>query len=387
MNKFEELLSGIDVEEISLSNKKFFLLENSKRKPVKASSRVSGVTPYYGANNVQDYVEGFTHDGEYLLIAEDGTKSVEDYSIQYVKGKLWANNHVHVISGTGLLNNRYLYHFLKSFNFIPFLTGGGRAKLTKASLFCIKIPIPCPDDPEKSLAIQAEIVRILDTFTDLTTELESELVARRGQFDFYRNQMFHVNDNKISGVDVKWLPLGELADISTGSSNRKDESEDGIYPLYVRSANILKSNSYQYNEEAIIIPGEGGVGEIFHYVNGKYALHQRAYRISPKLKPINVRYFYHYIKANFKSYIISKSVGATSLSIRKPMLEKYKLPIPCPEEPEKSLAFQAEIVEKLDKFDALVNSVEEGLPKEIELRHKQYEYYRDMLFGLLQKEE
>lgn len=179
----------------------------------------------------------------------------------------------------------------------------------------------------------------------------------------------------LGDVDIHRLALGELAEISTGSSNRKDESEEGAYPLYVRSANILKSDNYQYDEEAVIIPGEGGVGEIFHYVNGKYALHQRAYRISPKSNAVNVKYFYYYAKDNFKSYIVSKSVGATSLSIRKPMLEKYTIPIPCPDDPEKSLAIQAEIVRILDTFTDLTTELE----NELVAREKQYEYYRNAL--------
>ena len=74
-------------------------------------------------------------------------------------------------------------------------------------------------------------------------------------------------------VDVEWKELGEIAEVGTGKSNRQDESENGAYPFYVRSKSILKSNTYQFDEVAIIIPGEGGIGDIFHYVEGKYALH------------------------------------------------------------------------------------------------------------------
>ena len=75
--------------------------------------------------------------------------------------------------------------------------------------------------------------------------------------------------NLLNGQAVEWKPLGEVAVIGTGSSNRQDESENGDYPFYVRSKNVLRSDSYQFDETAIIIPGEGGVGDIFHYVDGK----------------------------------------------------------------------------------------------------------------------
>lgn len=90
-------------------------------------------------------------------------------------------------------------------------------------------------------------------------------------------------DKLLDGVEVEWTALGSLARIGTGSSNRQDESENGIYPFYVRSKSILKSDTFEFDEEAIVIPGEGGIGDIFHYAKGKYALHQRAYPSSPIL--------------------------------------------------------------------------------------------------------
>src|SRR5690554_7629719 len=74
----------------------------------------------------------------------------------------------------------------------------------------------------------------------------------------------------LDGVGVKWISLGSVANIGTGKSNRQDESESGVYPFYVRSKSILKSDTYQFDETAIVIPGEGGIGDIFHYVEGKY---------------------------------------------------------------------------------------------------------------------
>ena len=101
-------------------------------------------------------------------------------------------------------------------------------------------------------------------------------------------------DKLLQGQKVEWVLLGEVAEVGTGNSNRQDEDEQGVYPFYVRSKNILKSNVFQFDETAIVIPGEGGIGDIFHYVEGKYALHQRAYRIhviSLKLRsPLKKRY-------------------------------------------------------------------------------------------------
>ncbi|HHG3507156.1 TPA: restriction endonuclease subunit S [Vibrio parahaemolyticus] len=181
----------------------------------------------------------------------------------------------------------------------------------------------------------------------------------------------------LGGVDVEWLPLGNLAEIGTGKSNRQDETEDGEYSFYVRSKNILRSDTFQFDETAIVVPGEGGIGDIFHFVEGKYALHQRAYRIKATSDVLDTKFLYHYMYSKFKQYILMKSVGATSVSIRKPMLEGFQIPIPCPDNPEKSLVIQAEIVRILDAFTAMTTE----LTAELNLRKKQYNYYRDQLLS------
>ncbi|PLI62898.1 restriction endonuclease subunit S [Klebsiella pneumoniae] len=186
----------------------------------------------------------------------------------------------------------------------------------------------------------------------------------------------------LNGVDVEWVALGSIADIGTGSSNRQDESDNGTYPFFVRSKNILKSDTFEFDEVAIVIPGEGGVGDIFHYVEGKYALHQRAYRISIQSNSLITKFVYHFMLSSFKQYILMKSVGATAISIRKPMLEGFQVPIPCPDQPEKSLAIQSEIVRILDKFTALTAE----LTAELTMRKKQHNYYRDQLLSFKEGE-
>lgn len=173
-------------------------------------------------------------------------------------------------------------------------------------------------------------------------------------------------DKLLQGVEVEWKTLGEVAEIGTGNSNRQDEDENGKYPFYVRSQNILKSNQFQFDETAIIIPGEGGIGDIFHFVQGKYSLHQRAYRIKVEVEFIDSKFVYYYMRNRFKAYIIGKSVGATATSIRKPMLENFQIPIP-------PLSVQKEIVRILDSFTELT--------AELTARQKQYEYYRDKLLN------
>ena len=247
-------------------------------------------------------------------------------------------------------------------------SGVTRFNVSKKKFLAITLPVP-------PLRVQARIVEILDKFTQLEAELEAELEARRKQYAYYRDQLLNFSQYPPLNVNIKWRTLGEVAEIGTGSSNRQDEAENGVYPFYVRSKNILRSSTYQFDETAIIIPGEGGIGDIFHYTEGKYALHQRAYRIKVNAEnELFPKFLFYYMTNAFKPFILSRCVGATATSIRKPMLTDFPIPLP-------PLSEQRRIVDILDRFDTLTNSISEGLPKEIALRRKQYAYYRDALLS------
>lgn len=267
----------------------------------------------------------------------------------------------------------YLYYLLSSNAFFSYnmqhAKGAKMPRGSKGAILSYQIPIPCPKNPEKSLAIQSEIVRILDTFTVLTAELTAELTARKKQYNYYRDQLLSFNENK-----VEWKTLGEVAEIGTGSHDTQDAIEDGNYIFYARGREPLKLNVFDFDETAIITAGDGaGVGKVFHYAQGKYALHQRAYRIVPG-EMMEPRFVYHCVASHFYAYIQKVSVSSSVTSLRRPMFLDFPIPVP-------SLIEQARLVTILDKFDALTSSITEGLPREIELRQKQYEYYRDLLFS------
>ena len=168
---------------------------------------------------------------------------------------------------------------------------------------------------------------------------------------------------------VEFKKIHDVAEVGTGCCNGNEAEDGGVYPFFVRSQNVKAKNDFQYDEEAIIIPGEGGIGDIFHYVNGKYALHQRVYRIHFIDKTINAKFIYYYMKSNFKSFILKKAVSATVTSIRKPMIEKFEIPIP-------PLDVQNEIVRILDTF----TSHAAELQAELQARKEQYDYYKQFIF-------
>ena len=196
MKNIEKLLqeAETEVEWVTLGNAEFIEISNTSRRPPKTSKYKSGKIPYYGANNIQGYIDDYTHDGSYILVAEDGITNVENYSVQWATGKFWANNHVHVLRGINRVNNRFLFHYLRTVNFAPFLTGEILIRLTKENLLKIRIPV-------FPLSVQEKIVSMLDKFTELETNLERELDYRRQQYAYYRNLL--LQEIRKSGGDSK----------------------------------------------------------------------------------------------------------------------------------------------------------------------------------------
>ena len=114
------------------------------RIPVAANLRVHGTTPYYGANGIQDYVEGFTHDGEFVLVAEDGANDLKNYPVKCVNGRIWVNNHAHVLQRkAGIADNSFLAFAISQSDIESLLVGGGRAKLNAETLMSIEFRLPC----------------------------------------------------------------------------------------------------------------------------------------------------------------------------------------------------------------------------------------------------
>lgn len=367
MNKIEQMLQelcpdGVEYKKLSdicsLSRgkvySKTYLSENIGDYPVYSSQTAN--------NGELGKISTYDYDGEFLTWTTDGAYAG---TIFHRKGKFSITNVCGLISLKSKdVLIRFLYYWLGIEAPKHVYQGMGNPKLMSNQMEHIEIPVP-------PLPIQEEIIRILDHFTELTASLQAELQARQEQYEYYRNRL--LTFNKLGDTQsVTWMKISEVAEIGTGNSNRQDAIADGAYPFFVRSKNVFHSGTYEFDEEAVIIPGEGGIGDIFHYVKGKYALHQRVYRIHLLNDRINTRFLYYYMWSHFKLFIMRKAVNATVTSIRKPMIEKFEIPII-------PLTEQQRIVSILDKFEALVNDLSQGLPAEIAAVQEQYEYYRNKL--------
>ena len=163
------------------------LLLDSERRPVTKKDRTAGIYPYYGANGIQDYVDEYIFEGTFLLMGEDGSVINPDGSpiLNWATGKIWVNNHAHILSEKKGTSLRYLYYVLQTVN-ISSVVRGTPPKLNQKNLNNIIIPVP-------PLPIQEEIVRILDRFdalcNDLTSGLPAEIEARKKQYEYYRDKL------------------------------------------------------------------------------------------------------------------------------------------------------------------------------------------------------
>ncbi|WP_136437631.1 restriction endonuclease subunit S [Haemophilus influenzae] len=376
----EKLLDGAEVEWKPLDE--VANIVNNARKPVKSSLRVSGNIPYYGANNIQDYVEGYTHEGEFVLIAEDGSASLENYSIQWAVGKFWANNHVHVVNGKEKLNNRFLYHYLTNMNFIPFLAGKERAKLTKAKLQQIPIPIPPP-------SVQTEIVKILDALTALTSELTSELILRQKQYEYYREKL--LSEEELIKLGATAENLGDVTSISSGgtpstkepaywvggnipwikSESCKNKLIDEI-KHHITEVGLQNSNAKLLSPNTTLMAMVGATIFKTAFLPFEATTNQNIAAIKSKNELSITDKFIFYYLTNMYDFFISKLSGYNMVNLSQ--IKNIKILLPPLEE-------QQRIVSILDKFETLTNSITEGLPLAIEQSQKRYEYYRELLLS------
>lgn len=376
----EKLLDGANVEWKRLGD----VARIKNGKDHKALGK--GEFPVFGSGGIMRYADTYAYNKPSVLIPRKGSLG----NLFFVDVPFW---NVDTIFYTEIdetqISPKFLYYFLTTAGLGEMNQAGGVPSQTQSVLNELKIPIPCPDTPEKSLKIQAEIVRILDAFTALTTELTTELTSRKKQYNYYRDQLLSFDEG-----GVEWKALGEIGKFIRGKRFTKaDYVEDGIsvihygeiYTRYGVSTNQTFSQvrsemaaSLRYAEpEDVVITDVGetveDVGKAVAWLGkGKVAIHDHCYAFRHSMNP---KYVSYYMKTS--SFIAEKAKYIARTKVNTLLINGYsKITIPVP-----SIEKQNQIVAILDKFDTLTNSISEGLPLEIQLRQKQYEYYRDLLLS------
>lgn len=348
-----------------------------------------GKVPVYGSGGVMGYVDTYSYCKPTVLIPRKGSIT----NVFYVDTPFWNVDTIYYTEiNTQILVPKYFYYFIKTIDLLSLDMGAGRPSLTQAILNKILVPIPCSKNPEESLEIQSEIVCILDAFSILITQLTTELSMRKKQYNYYLDQLLSFKNNE----DIEWKTLGWVGDVRMCKRILKHQTSDvGEVPFFKigsfgkepdayipRSIFEEYKNKYNYPRVGeVLISASGTIGRAVIF-DGKDAYFQDSNIVwieNDESKVLNKYLFYYYQIANW-----SVSDGGVIKRLYNDNIKKTPILIPYPNDCERSLAEQARIVAVLDKFDTLINSITEGLPGEIELRQKQYEYYRDLLLSFPQ---
>ncbi|ELX3513609.1 restriction endonuclease subunit S, partial [Escherichia coli] len=362
MSYLEKLLDGVEVEWLPLAKvcrlingrayKQEELLSKGKYPVLRVGNFFTNQNWYYSDLELDQ--DKYCDNGDLLYAWSasfgpriwHGGKSIYHYHI-------WK-----VVPDSNLICKQFLYYLLQWDTKAlkdAHSTGSTMMHISKTTIEKRLVPIPCPDNPEKSLAIQSEIVRILDKFTALTAELTAELNMRKKQYNYYRDQLLRFKEG-----EVEWKALDDVFDIVAGGDAPKDalsEFETEEFSIPVLSNGIGNKSLYGWTDRAKIekpsltISARGTIGWTSYRSRPFFPI-VRLLVLTPKIK-LNLKYAYYFMKTIENNYKIPEA-GIPQLT--KPMLKDIKIPFPCPGNPEESYNEQARIAATLDKFDILTNS-------------------------------
>ena len=338
---------------------------------------VSGGTSFMG------YTNEYNREKNTITIAQYGTAGYVNWQTE----KFWANDVCFSVYPKESVSNKYLYYFLMNKQDYLYEISNRTAvpySISKEKILRIKIPIP-------PIKIQDKIVQILDKITEYVTELTSELTSRKKQYSFYRDKLLSFEDEL---YQVEWKMLGEVCEIIRGNGlQKKDFVDEGvpcihygqIYTYY--SSYVYKTKSFisfslseklkkaQTGDIIVATTSENieDVGKSVIWLgDGEICIggHSCIMKTKENSKYIN----YCMRSIFFQKQKEKQAVGTKVIELYPKNLSKIKIPIP-------PLEIQEKIVQILDKFDTVCNDLNIGLPKEVELRQKQYEYWRNQLLN------
>lgn len=232
---------------------------------------------------------------------------------------------------------------------------GGRGGLNLKIINSLKVLLP-------PLPEQQAIAEVLSDMDNLIQAQEA-LIEKKKLIKQGVMQELLTGKRRLPGFVSRWENkfLGEISNISTGKRNNEDKVENGDFPFFVRSQNVERINSFSFDGEAILIPGEGGIGTIIHFIKGKFDYHQRVYKISNFSEGVFAPFVYYFMKQFFFSHATSFSVKATVDSLRLPAFLNFVLSIPTFDE-------QKGIANLLLDIDEEVNLMESELVKLLKLK-------------------
>jgi type I restriction enzyme S subunit len=266
--------------------------------------------------------------------------------------------------------NKHFSNFYFKANINRIFLSSKMSSVTRASLsqnVLNNLPTILPPLPEQTI-----IANYLDKKTKAIDQKTNLLTKKAEKYKELRKSL--INQTVTKGLDktvklkdsgIDWIGdipvhwevkrLKDLTIISTGSKNSEDYDNDGIYPFFVRSPNIKKINTFSYEGEAVLTAGDGDIGKIFHYINGKFDVHQRVYCISDFNNKLNAKYFYYYLSSKLYNQAMINNSNSIVNSLRLPLFRNFEIIISSTKEEQTAIANYLD--EKTGKIDAIVNNI------------------------------
>ncbi|OOR98213.1 hypothetical protein B0186_09705 [Canicola haemoglobinophilus] len=338
------------------------------RVPVAENLRKEGKTAYFGANGIQGFIDGFTHDGEFVLIAEDGANDLKNYPVQYVTGKIWVNNHAHVLQGIPLvLNNLFLTYRIKSMDISKYLVGGGRAKLNASTMKEINICFP-------NVSEQTQIGNFFKQLDETIALHKRKLKKQQNSKKFYLEKMFPKENSlfpeiRFPNFTDAWeqRKLGDIAKFLNGRAYKQEELlSKGKYPV-LRVGNFNTNSHWYYSNLELHEKFYAKKGDLLYtwatifepYIWEKetviYHYHIWKIDLSPNLNPL---FTLQLLKSD--NSLSSNTNGSTMIHITKLEIENQIVNIPKLKEQtqignffkqlDETIALHKRMIEKLEKI-------------------------------------
>ena len=347
-------------------------------KTITSKTATDGPYPVISGGQKPAYFHGdFNREGETITVAGSGAYAG---FVMYWNEPIFVSDAFSIKPFDKMLSTKYLYHYLLEKQGILFSLkkGSGVPHVYPKDVSRISIPIP-------PLEIQEKIVQKLDKITEYVTELTSELTSRKKQYSYYRDKLLSF-ENEVYQVEWKMLSeclkKGKGTKITAGQMKllHKDGAPIRIFAGGKTYADVNYGDIPDkdiHTEEAIIVKSRGIID--FEYCTKPFSFKNEFWSYSSDNESINLRYVYHYLVYN-KGHFQNIANNMQMPQISSNDTEKFKIPVP-------SLEIQSRIVQVLDNFDTVCNDLNIGLPKEIELRQKQYEYFREKLLTFVAEGE
>ena len=240
----------------------------------------------------------------------------------FIEENYWPHNTALWVTNFNGNDPKFIYYFYCKLNPERFSAGSGVPTLNRNDVHAHEALLP-------PLPEQQRIVSVLEIWDKAIEKLELKIKLKKNVKKGLMQQLL-TGKKRLPGFSGEWVEvkLGDVCKIKTGKKDNKDKIENGQYPFFVRSPNIERINTFAFDGEAILVPGEGNIGSIFHYIDGKFDYHQRVYKISDFNDKSFGKFIYYYLFMNFGRHALQSSVKATVDSLRLPMFTEFAITIP-----------------------------------------------------------